>query len=342
MSNTINIENYESFYLDLLEGTISEKDKNELLIFLNHHPDLILEDENIFFDTYKSSTNPILNDSFKNKLKIFDENEEIQPTNIENFIIAFYENTLIPEKKQKLLDFLQQNPSWKKTFLLYEKTFLPKENIQYPFSSNLKKSTIRPFYYVISAIASIILLVFLFYPVQYEQNKNYSISQNIDKKFNKKNKNIEMPFEKELTKNNIVNKSNKYKSIQISNNNPFFSKDSSMKVNNYFMLKNKQLTTFLLEDLQEKELFVSQTMNNDFENKNEEKANSSYLSIKEMKEPIKFITNTLNDKMNTNLELRTAKATSQKQGGFYFKMGNFEITRKKKAIDDELALKTIN
>ena len=47
MIKKINIFNYEAYYLDYLEGNISEEDAAVLLDFLDKHPELKMEDEEL-------------------------------------------------------------------------------------------------------------------------------------------------------------------------------------------------------------------------------------------------------------------------------------------------------
>ena len=44
MNQLITEENYESFYLDFLEGNLNQEDTNAMLAFLDEHPMFKLED----------------------------------------------------------------------------------------------------------------------------------------------------------------------------------------------------------------------------------------------------------------------------------------------------------
>ena len=48
-SERISIFNYEAFYLDHLEGTLGEQDTALLLEFLESHPNLIVEEDELMF-----------------------------------------------------------------------------------------------------------------------------------------------------------------------------------------------------------------------------------------------------------------------------------------------------
>lgn len=97
-------ENYEMFYLDLLEGNISNEDKLLLNEFLAANPDLI-EDEDLVF--LESSDDQY---SDKSNLLQFDViTDEINLNNIEYFLIAEKEGLLNNKKQAELNLFISKN-----------------------------------------------------------------------------------------------------------------------------------------------------------------------------------------------------------------------------------------
>jgi hypothetical protein len=53
------------------------------------------------------------------------------------------------------------------------------------------------------------------------------------------------------------------------------------------------------------------------------------MGFQDMKNPIKPITNRLGDAVKKEVDFRTAKTTSERSGGFYFKIGKLEVSHRK-------------
>jgi hypothetical protein len=70
----ISIFNYEAFYLDYLEGRLNQEDSALLLLFLESHPELIVEDG---LDSFAIDENVVLNPKIKNSLKEVDETSSV-------------------------------------------------------------------------------------------------------------------------------------------------------------------------------------------------------------------------------------------------------------------------
>ena len=70
--------------------------------------------------------------------------------------------------------------------------------------------------------------------------------------------------------------------------------------------------------------------------KTEENQVDSYLGLSEMKNPIPFVTNGIKSRFKQDVDLRTAKASKNKQGGFYLKIGKFEFSRKTAPVNEDV------
>jgi len=100
----ISIFNYEAFYLDFLEGNLSEEDTVLLFEFLDKHPELKLEDDAL---VTLNDDLPVLDDQFKMGLKQVEFNETvITAHNAEQFMIAETEGLLSSEKVIELDQFV--------------------------------------------------------------------------------------------------------------------------------------------------------------------------------------------------------------------------------------------
>ena len=109
----INRHNYESYFLDYIEGNLSKDDIRQLYLFLAQNPDL---EEGI-----KNFENITLNGenvhySNKQNLKYdkIDLKTDINESNYYYFIIAKHENDLTATKEKELSDFLKTHPEKQK------------------------------------------------------------------------------------------------------------------------------------------------------------------------------------------------------------------------------------
>ena len=104
----IDRNNYESYFLDFLEGNLPEKDIDKLMAFLKNNPDL--EESLLHFETYviESKKEISLDKSFL--LKSLDHFQSINNNNFDEFCVAWYENDLSPFSKEEFSKFLVLHP----------------------------------------------------------------------------------------------------------------------------------------------------------------------------------------------------------------------------------------
>jgi hypothetical protein len=122
MSELINIDNYESFYLDFLEGNLNENDIALLFAFLDSNPDLKIEDSELISINAHDSIQ--LDDLTKSLLKFPGLDEVITTNNIEYFLIAAVENQLSDDKQGELQEFLAINTAFLVDLEYYKKSYL--------------------------------------------------------------------------------------------------------------------------------------------------------------------------------------------------------------------------
>lgn len=161
-------ENYEVFFLDYADGNLQPGEVAELMLFLEHNPDLKEEFEN--FENITLAPVPEL---------VFEKKEELKKQvftlgalngeSSDTYFVAYHEKDL-SEKEEALVDaFLDQNPEFKNNFNLIGKARLQADkSILFPGKRRLKKSSFdlsykRAIYYSVSAAAAILLL-FVFLP----------------------------------------------------------------------------------------------------------------------------------------------------------------------------------
>jgi hypothetical protein len=68
----------------------------------------------------------------------------------------------------------------------------------------------------------------------------------------------------------------------------------------------------------------------------EENETNTYLSFSDMKNPAPVVTNGLKERLQKEVDFRSARATRNKQGGFFIKIGKFEISRKTAPVNSDI------
>jgi len=163
MSGMININNYEAFFLDYLEGNLSGEEEEELFLFLDVHPELretfagyeelILSPENV---TYP----------WKDKLKKVDFSfETIDKNNFEDACIAYWEGDLTTEERKRVENYLKQYPERERDFSVYGRLFLKPGYHSFSGKEKLYRK-LRPavfgIAYRISAVAAVVMVILVF------------------------------------------------------------------------------------------------------------------------------------------------------------------------------------
>jgi len=157
----INRNNYETFLIDYLDGTLDAVLEAELLLFLEANPDIreefeglenvSLENQNVRFEEK--------NELKKTEIKTIAGIEEV---NFEDYFIAFYENDLSSEQKNDLQNFLIANPQLQTGFDLHKKLLLQKdESAVYQHKEGLKRKAAIPIWWISgTGVAAAIALLF--------------------------------------------------------------------------------------------------------------------------------------------------------------------------------------
>jgi hypothetical protein len=340
MSLNINIENYEAFYLDFLEGNLNEQEMQEFSAFLDLHPELKVEDD---FLNLELDSCEVLDKSFVNSLKIDSLNAKISSANCEEFFVAFYEKTLSQDKINELTTFLNQHPSLKSDFELYRLSFLKVDtSIVYEDKKSIKRGVVIPMYVRLVAVAAAIILVLLVYPFSNETSLNVGSANHIAASLNSLSG-------RKIEKNSSASENNKEVNFTKLTNEP---KENSNFQNSVFEaneayslasvgnLNLKKIGTFshskvkFLEPEEFDQAFYFNKSKKNFEDQNDDA--NTYLSFRDMKNPAPVVTNGLKERLQKEVDFRSAKATRNKQGGFFLKIGKFEISRKTAPINTDV------
>jgi hypothetical protein len=325
----ISIFNYEAYYLDFLEGNLNEEDTAVLMDFLKKHPELeidgeemqVLHTENIFLDK-----------EFLKGMKQVDlVADQINDDSLEQFMIASIEGKLSEQKQSELNKILSANEKAAAEMALYKKTILSAPVMIFDGKEELKqKKTIVLWPYFAMAAAASLIAFLLWFGISTDVTKAPEYAKKQAPKIENSNDEsdeviVPEPQNYVANENGVDNekkdfvKSDKTSPDQI----------PTQQKKNYAVdhIKTKTPGNLTLAQFNEEPSRISQPVNSIPEQRTE----SSYASLgfDQMNNPIKSITKKIAEIANTEVDFRSAKPSKSTSGGFYLKIGNLEISRKK-------------
>lgn len=325
----ISIFNYEAFYLDHLEGNLNEEDTAMLLNFLSKHPELALDVDDL--PTLSLQDEAISVPSFENLKQVDCDNDPITLINLETFAIANSENQLSEEKEKELTAFISNNEEAKKLVALYQSVKLvPDTSIVYDQKASLKRRTVIPLWRYAAIAASIVGVVFA---VQVWNSNGNTIEGNVvafdflDNRFEDGNFRVNSNGNGVLTNNSTDDLLNEERKNQVNDGkNPSIQKNSPIiqKSDNFqFAQLEKRRPEINHHQHYDDIRIVEQPLHPVNQISDNEPAIA--IAYNDMHNPIKPITNRLSEFTQKEIDLRTAKATDERKGGFYLKIGKLEI-----------------
>ncbi|TXI83222.1 MAG: hypothetical protein E6Q38_03800 [Crocinitomicaceae bacterium] len=315
----ISIFNYEAFYLDFLEGTLSEEETALFLAFLEEHPELQLEDENLFAIDEDQA---VLDASFKENLKQLNfETTAITLNNVEQFLIAQTEGLLSSTKHAELNVFLAQDPALLHAQRVYAHTKMnPDLSIVYADKSSLKQARRVALWPVISLAAAASVAVFFFIQTP---SLDFGAAAGSTAKIHFKGtlKPVTPVNETPTTLIQTLQTTVESDPQQLAT---IINVPNKRTVVDH--LKAKRLNKIRTDEVENEVEFLEATsapVVSKFEHK------VGAVGFQDMKNPIKPITNRLSDAVKQEVDFRTAKATNERSGGFYLKIGKLEISHRR-------------
>jgi len=170
----INRNNYEQYFMDYLDGNLSDQEIHMLEDFLLTNPDLRTELEGTERIVLSPDSN-IYNQ--KEYLKKPDFTLPVNEFNFEDYCIAGIEGDLNNLQLAELNKYIQDYPETRKLFQLYTRLHLtPDKSIVFPGKGDLKKTIIlvkREVIYTLLSIAAAVAFILIVY------FRNENISNNI-------------------------------------------------------------------------------------------------------------------------------------------------------------------
>ena len=310
----ITIENYEIYYLDYLDGNLSEELSEALRLFLMHHPDLVIEETNVRLNPEE------IDYANKAELKVWDEDEVITLNNVELFTIAAEEKLLSTTKQIELSRFTQEHSSLQNELSYYTLTKLqPNLNWVYTDKNKLKRKNTIALWPWFSAAAAVILLfsiTSLFDTnnanVRYTKSNevDLSISSELEEEIQwKSNRVAEQKGSSFIEKQRVndINRSAKGKVKQQKRKFPVAIEKLPVRQNT----QKVSLPTVLVEQQEINPKLASQL--------------PKIEPLNSMNNPIWAVTNLVGAVTNKDVDFRTAKETEENTGGFHIKFGTFEV-----------------
>lgn len=193
----INRSNYEIWFLDWLDGNLNCHQEKELYEFLDQNPDLKEE----FNDISKASI-PVPEYLFKSKENLKKTPEEITDSQFEYLSAAYLENDLTDSHKSEIIVIIEKDNEKKRIFELISKTRLTPPAVTFRNKKKLTKITpaqkiIRLSAIGLSAAASIILIISIFFPEPENFNVNNSAEAKVIAPLKESQKSIQKNTERE-------------------------------------------------------------------------------------------------------------------------------------------------
>lgn len=168
--------NYEIWFLDWLDGYLSDQQARELMIFLNENPELRKELESVCSVRLSPE-----NVTFRGAEHLRKSPEDLTPSHIEYLGVTYLENDLGPVQHSELMTALQHDNEKKRAFDLIQKVKLLPPHITFDRKNKLIKLTsgeriFRIAVTVISTAAAIALLMLAYYFIPDRKIDNAFIS----------------------------------------------------------------------------------------------------------------------------------------------------------------------
>jgi hypothetical protein len=169
-------DNYESFFIDYMEGNLPESMIDQFLYFLNLNPDL-KEELNLFEEVNLSEETVV----FQEKKQLHKSGAD-EKSRFENIAIAYLEGDLDADENKTAENYLFTNPEFIQVYDLIAKTQLkPDFTIKYPDKRKLyQKSGATIVMNWVARVAAVLVLIWGINSLIQTQNTQESGKRNIE------------------------------------------------------------------------------------------------------------------------------------------------------------------
>ncbi len=176
----INRSNYEIWFIDWLDGKLSNPQLEQLMQFIEQNPDLKEEFEGLNSINLQPNAT-----KFKDKELLFKSSLDLTPSQFEYLCVAYLENDLSAEQRNEVKEITENDPGKRKTFELIQNIKLAPAAISFKNKNKLFKrtplqKTIRLSIIGFSAAAAIAIMIMIYFTIPYNPSDNIdNIATNI-------------------------------------------------------------------------------------------------------------------------------------------------------------------
>ena len=170
----ININNYESFFLDFLEGNLEDAEVVELNKFLDRHPNLAQELDINMNDLALVADEAIYD--AKNELKVNDDHLLITAGTVDDIMVTSIEKQLSANQQKHLIAYIEKH-NLHKLYANYQSTILvADQTIVHPNKKVLKQNDppVIPLFTKIVAAAAVVMILISFGLSGNSPNRKYA------------------------------------------------------------------------------------------------------------------------------------------------------------------------
>lgn len=322
----ISIFNYEAFYLDYLEGNLSEEDTSMLLQFLEEHPECRLEDEDLVL---LDDEGPMTFNG-KQSLKQVDEEGPIALNNVEHFMIAEAEGLLTEEKVAELNTLVANDTELEATRRRYNAVYYtPDTSVVYGAKSELKQRRVLALWpYMSGAVAAAAVVAIVLLTSTYDALDVNTTMQNTATAgvVSGQDNNEKQPEKKDDPIQRIINETKSFSSSSaVASNAGTTVKEKPVIRLNPMDRRNMQIAPASINGDVSSRPNLSEPIDWTAPDNFEDKKGFG----PDLENPIEPITAFIAEKAKTEVDFKRRKATEDKKGGFLVKIGKFELSRNK-------------
>ena len=345
----IDLNNYEAYFLDYMEGSLSAEEKYDLFAFLEKHPDLKEELELDVMDMELMPTSVTFD--AKESLKVDADKLMITTGSVDELMIAAVEGQLSKSQKQQLETYVKDNNLTKSYAYTKATQLKPDLSIQFEDKASLKQKTglIISMTWVtrvasIAAVGAILIMIGLNWNSTEDEVANESFTAEDVKSHNRLNANErnwntsdfanEDQFLAEEGEQNFPAPQNENRPREIQNELPnMIAEDiKPERIANEKEEKEEDLIAPPILPLENLDDEIAEDPSNQV-NEHEENATSITEDLADantVEQPYRLITNAASDLINREVSFTREKDNATENYVAYgFKLGKFEFERKK-------------
>lgn len=333
---SININNYEAYFLDFLEGTLSAEDEAAMYLFLDAQPQLKSEFSDLTGVSLDDVTLEAAETPSFSTASLKADPSVLSAMTVEQWMVSSVENQLTDAQNAQLLQYIAKHKLETK-FVAYQATILaPQAADVFGNKSGLKRkpATVIPMWMKYSsAAAAVALLVFFVNPFSGENEvaEENPVGIVAPEYINFKNFQAGLP---RAIKVNSIESDNKPQTFDQEPINNFVVEENNEKIDSSkLIVPNIEAPDDIVE---EKLIDTAKTIIEkpvpEFEDDQIAVIEKPDVNNTVEEEPYSIITNAASNVTNRKISFtRTYNADSQEYVAYNFKIGKFEFDRKKRS-----------